>query len=136
MSCGSCHKGPASKPATDAVAALTGAAFGLPGIDRVEIYHDAANVASGRIPAQLGYARLGERPTRALWPPRPAKRAPTWSGRSLASVPVPPSPASVTGRRVVHGAVRPTRRALDWAVRPLPPISGRAHAGSIGRSNI
>jgi ribosomal-protein-serine acetyltransferase len=60
--------------ATDAVAALTDAAFGLPGIDRVEIYHDAANVASGRIPAKLGYARLGERPSRDLWPTRRRNR--------------------------------------------------------------
>lgn len=57
--------------ATDAAAALTGAALGLPGVSRVEIHHDAANVASGRIPAKLGYARLGERPARDLWPPAP-----------------------------------------------------------------
>jgi RimJ/RimL family protein N-acetyltransferase len=55
------------------VAALTGAALGLPGIDRVEIHHDAANVASGRIPAKLGYARLGEQPARDLWPSAPAE---------------------------------------------------------------
>jgi ribosomal-protein-serine acetyltransferase len=59
--------------ATDAAAALTGTAFGLPGIDRVEIHHDAANVASGRIPAKLGYARLGERPPRDLWPTAPGE---------------------------------------------------------------
>lgn len=53
-------------------AALTEAALGLPGIDRVEIHHDVANVASGRIPAKLGYTRLGERPTRDLWPPAPS----------------------------------------------------------------
>ena len=39
----------------------------------MEIYHDAANVASGRIPAKLGYARLGEPPTRDLWPPAPGE---------------------------------------------------------------
>jgi ribosomal-protein-serine acetyltransferase len=54
--------------ATDATAALTAAALALPGVDRVEIYHDAANLASGRIPAKLGYARLGERPDRNLSP--------------------------------------------------------------------
>jgi ribosomal-protein-serine acetyltransferase len=59
--------------ATDAAAALTDAALALPGIDRVEIYHDAANAASGRIPAKLGYARLGERPTRGLWPAAPGE---------------------------------------------------------------
>src|SRR6266851_5324055 len=59
--------------ATDAAAALTDAALALPGIDRVEIYHDAANAASGRIPAKLGYARLGERPARDLRPPAPGE---------------------------------------------------------------
>jgi ribosomal-protein-serine acetyltransferase len=54
--------------ATDAAAALTAAALALPGVDRVEIRHDAANLASGRVPAKLGYARLGERPARDLWP--------------------------------------------------------------------
>jgi ribosomal-protein-serine acetyltransferase len=58
--------------ATDAAAALTEAALALPGIDRVEIYHDAANAASGRIPAKLGYARIGARPTRDLAPAAPA----------------------------------------------------------------
>src|SRR5690349_23643461 len=33
--------------ATDAAAALSNAALALPGIERVEIYHDAANAASG-----------------------------------------------------------------------------------------
>lgn len=59
--------------ATDAAAALTAAALALPGVDRVEIYHDAANLASGRIPAKLGYARLGERPPRDLWPLAPGE---------------------------------------------------------------
>jgi ribosomal-protein-serine acetyltransferase len=59
--------------ATDATAALTHAALALPGIDRVEIYHDAANAASGRIPAKLGYSRLGERPARGLWPAAPGE---------------------------------------------------------------
>ena len=57
--------------ATDATAALTQAALALPGIDRVEIYHDAANAASGRIPAKLGYARIGEMPARDIGPAAP-----------------------------------------------------------------
>jgi RimJ/RimL family protein N-acetyltransferase len=65
--------------ATDAAAALTAAALALPGIDRVEIYHDAANVASGRIPAKLGFARLGERPTRDM-----GKSAPSDTGIDVA----------------------------------------------------
>jgi ribosomal-protein-serine acetyltransferase len=59
--------------ATDAAAALTDAALALPGIDRVQIYHDAANTASGRIPAKLGYARLGEQPARDLWAATPGE---------------------------------------------------------------
>ncbi|HYK32628.1 MAG TPA: GNAT family N-acetyltransferase [Streptosporangiaceae bacterium] len=59
--------------ATDATAALTDAALALPGIERVVIYHDAANAASGRIPAKLGYAKLGEGPARDLWPPAPGE---------------------------------------------------------------
>jgi ribosomal-protein-serine acetyltransferase len=64
--------------ATDAAAALTAAAIALPGVERVEIHHDAANPASGRIPEKLGYARLGERPTRDLWP-----RAPRETGTDI-----------------------------------------------------
>jgi ribosomal-protein-serine acetyltransferase len=45
--------------ATSASAALTEAAFALPGIDRVEIQHDELNLASGRIPAKLGYQQVG-----------------------------------------------------------------------------
>jgi RimJ/RimL family protein N-acetyltransferase len=45
--------------ATSAAAALTEAAFGLPGIGRVEIMHDLSNAASGQIPRKLGYARVG-----------------------------------------------------------------------------
>lgn len=59
--------------ATDAAAALTDAALALPGIRRVEVYHDAANAASSRVPAKLGYARLGEWPSRGLSPPAPAE---------------------------------------------------------------
>ena len=59
--------------ATDAAAALTAAALALPGVERVEIYHDAANAASGRIPAKLGYARLREQPSRPLSPTAPGE---------------------------------------------------------------
>ena len=41
--------------ATMAAAALTCAAFDLPGTDRVEIHHDEANRASGAVPARLGF---------------------------------------------------------------------------------
>jgi ribosomal-protein-serine acetyltransferase len=41
--------------ATRAAALLTDAAFAQPGIDRVEIHHDQANVASGGVPRRLGF---------------------------------------------------------------------------------
>ncbi|RRO20751.1 N-acetyltransferase [Saccharopolyspora rhizosphaerae] len=40
---------------TTAARALTEQAFALPGIHRVEIWHDAANTASRRIPERLGF---------------------------------------------------------------------------------
>jgi ribosomal-protein-serine acetyltransferase len=48
--------------ATAATAALVGQAFGLPGVDWVEIVHDELNVASGQIPRKLGFAEAGRRP--------------------------------------------------------------------------
>jgi RimJ/RimL family protein N-acetyltransferase len=42
--------------------ALTDAALAQPGIDRVDIHHDRANVASGAVPRSLGFTFLGERP--------------------------------------------------------------------------
>jgi ribosomal-protein-serine acetyltransferase len=47
--------------ATAAAAALTDAALALPGIDHVEIHHDELNLASGRIPAKLGYKAIETR---------------------------------------------------------------------------
>jgi ribosomal-protein-serine acetyltransferase len=44
--------------ATRAVRALTDAAFGLSWVAHVEIHHDEANVASGAIPARLGFRRV------------------------------------------------------------------------------
>jgi ribosomal-protein-serine acetyltransferase len=55
--------------ATAATAALVRQAFGLPGVDWVEIVHDELNVASGQIPRKLGFAEAGRRP---LDPPPPS----------------------------------------------------------------
>jgi ribosomal-protein-serine acetyltransferase len=55
--------------ATAASAALVQAAFGLPGVDRIEIVHDELNVASAGIPRKLGFTEAGRRP---LDPPPPA----------------------------------------------------------------
>jgi ribosomal-protein-serine acetyltransferase len=55
--------------ATAAAAVLTESALGLPGIDHVEIHHDELNLASGRIPAKLGYKAIETR--RARFEPTP-----------------------------------------------------------------
>jgi RimJ/RimL family protein N-acetyltransferase len=47
--------------ATAATEALTSAAFGLPGIDRVEIVHDELNGPSEAVPRKLGFTRTGQR---------------------------------------------------------------------------
>ena len=45
---------------TEMAASLTNVAFTLPGIERVEIHHDKANIASGGVPRSLGYTFAGE----------------------------------------------------------------------------
>lgn len=74
--------------ATEASRLLTDIAFATPGIERVEIRHDATNAASSRVPAKLGYVRVKDlrrppvapaetgvdhvwRMTRAAWLSRP-----------------------------------------------------------------
>lgn len=46
--------------ATRAAGALAGAALALPGVERVEIHHDKANVASAGVPPKLGFELVGE----------------------------------------------------------------------------
>ena len=46
--------------ATEASEALTSAAFTVDGIERVEIHHDKANVASAGVPRRLGYTFADE----------------------------------------------------------------------------
>lgn len=48
--------------ATEVAAALTSAAFELPDIERVEIHHDKANIASGGVPRRLGFSLVEETP--------------------------------------------------------------------------
>lgn len=50
--------------ATAASGALTDAALALPGISHVEIHYDALNLASGRVPAKLGYTHVDTREAR------------------------------------------------------------------------
>jgi RimJ/RimL family protein N-acetyltransferase len=54
--------------ATRAVAALTEAAFSIEGVEHVEIHHDAANVASRRVPEKNGFELVGESPGQAVAP--------------------------------------------------------------------
>jgi ribosomal-protein-serine acetyltransferase len=54
--------------ATRAARLLTTTAFAVPGITRVEIHHDKANVASGAVPRKLGFRFAGERPDEAKAP--------------------------------------------------------------------
>ncbi len=46
--------------ATEIASALTTAAFTVPEIERVEIHHDKANIASAGVPHRLGYTFVGE----------------------------------------------------------------------------
>ena len=48
--------------ATEAARQLCARAFDDPAVDHVEIHHDRANAASARIPAKLGFERVGENP--------------------------------------------------------------------------
>ncbi len=54
--------------ATEVAAALTDVAFGCADIDRVEIHHDSGNIASGRVPAKLGFTMVAEVTTEAVAP--------------------------------------------------------------------
>ncbi|WP_412540023.1 GNAT family N-acetyltransferase [Longispora sp. K20-0274] len=48
---------------TKASRALLDVAFAMPGIDRVEILHDAGNTRSGAVPARLGFTEVERMPT-------------------------------------------------------------------------
>ena len=54
--------------ATEMAAGLTDAAFGVDGIERVEIHHDRANARSGAVPVRLGFTFLGQRPDEVTAP--------------------------------------------------------------------
>ena len=68
--------------ATELSRALTDLAFGVEGIDRVEIHHDQANARSGRIPAGLGYRKIGEI---AHPPEAPSETGTRWVWRTTRS---------------------------------------------------
>ena len=54
--------------ATQAASLLTGAAFELPDVDRVEIHHDAANDRSAAIPKRLGFVEISRAPREKQMP--------------------------------------------------------------------
>lgn|GEM_PF-490089 len=61
--------------ATLAAAALSEMGLALSTVDHVEIHHDEANIASGAIPARLGFRNLGKFPA--------ASKAPAEVGRNV-----------------------------------------------------
>ena len=61
--------------ATLAAALVTETALALPGVGRAEIHHDQANVASGAIPAKLGYTHVATEPHE---PEAPAESGVRW----------------------------------------------------------
>jgi RimJ/RimL family protein N-acetyltransferase len=67
--------------ATEAAAALTTAAFDMPGIERVEIRCDPANGGSMRIPERLGYRALATLVHEPGKPGRPAADVVVWERR-------------------------------------------------------
>ncbi|MER7081922.1 Protein N-acetyltransferase, RimJ/RimL family [Saccharopolyspora kobensis] len=60
---------------TTAAAALVDRALALPGIDHVEIWHDAGNTASGAVPQRLGFTCVDRRS-----PPRELPTSPGEAG--------------------------------------------------------
>lgn len=54
--------------ATAASSALVDAAFGLAGIERVELHHDEANLASARVPEKLGFRLVRKVPDEIVAP--------------------------------------------------------------------
>ncbi len=68
--------------ATELALALTSAGLALPGIHRIEIHHDRANVISGRVPQRLGYTWQGAIDRE---PVAPAESGVTWVWRMTAA---------------------------------------------------
>ena len=54
--------------ATEAAGCLVAAAFSMPTIHAVEVHHDVANTASGRVPERLGFRHVEDRPEPAEAP--------------------------------------------------------------------
>jgi ribosomal-protein-serine acetyltransferase len=76
--------------ATLASALLTDVALALPGVGSVEIHHDQANVASGAVPARLGYTHVETAPDE---PQAPSDTGINWRW-VMRRDDFPPSPAA------------------------------------------
>jgi RimJ/RimL family protein N-acetyltransferase len=96
--------------ATELSAALTAAAFGLAGVERVEIHVDPANAASCRVAEKLGFAReatrIGQLPPLVPDGPQRDEVVFAMTADELAG-----SPAGALSARIA---------AFDAAGRPLP----------------
>lgn len=69
--------------ATEAAQLCTEAGLSLPGIERVEIHCDEANVVSAKVPRRLGY-RLDRTEEKAISAPRETGRSMVWIKERLA----------------------------------------------------
>ena len=68
--------------ATELALALTSVGLSLPGIHRIEIHHDQANVISGRVPQRLGYTWVGATDREPL---APGHTGVSWTWRMTAA---------------------------------------------------
>ncbi|MQY24314.1 GNAT family N-acetyltransferase [Nocardia macrotermitis] len=91
---------------TRSVAALTGIVLALPGVERVEIHCDAANVRSAAVPRRLGW-RLARTEPRERQTPGESGREMVWVCES-ADLPV--GSGDQAGRATQHGAGDATGR--------------------------
>ena len=68
--------------ATELAHALTSAGLAQPGVHRIEIHHDQANVISGRVPKRLGYTWVGATDREPL---APGHTGVSWTWRMTAA---------------------------------------------------
>ncbi len=68
--------------ATELALALTGAGLAVPGVHRIEIHHDQANVISGRVPQRLGYTFVAATDRERV---APAESGVSWTWRMTAA---------------------------------------------------
>jgi RimJ/RimL family protein N-acetyltransferase len=78
---------------TEAVKCLVDQAFTMPGIERIQIWHDAANAASGGVPKRLGFTEIDRRtPPREPLTPAKVGVDVIWEMKRPGGVAAQPSP--------------------------------------------